>query len=327
MMNGLKKATIEVDRKVLADLAVFDKAAFAKIADQAKAGLGALTKYDRETEEAAPPFFDSGWGTVSAWRLRRAGKAETDMHATTMNDVHELVSAASAEFAAIADAAQLEQAKARYLGKSGSLTELLKGLGKLPAQERKEAGAAINAAKGRDRAGPGRSAATRSSAPSSKRSCRPKPWTSHCPAAAAAAGGCIRSRVRWTASSACSARSASRLPTVRRSRPISTTSPRSTRRRIIPRARCTTPSTSRRRRAFCCARIPRRSRCRYMAQYGHQAAAEDHRAGPCRIASTPMPRIRRCSIRSRACGSDENVSFADLKGVRHRLPAPLLREG
>jgi len=64
-----------------------------------------------------------------------------------MNDVDQLVSAASAEFAAIADAAQLEQAKARYLGKSGSLTELLKGLGKLPVQERKNAGAAINAAK------------------------------------------------------------------------------------------------------------------------------------------------------------------------------------
>ena len=40
LMNGLKKAAIEVDRKVLADLAVMDKAAFAKIADQAKAGLG-----------------------------------------------------------------------------------------------------------------------------------------------------------------------------------------------------------------------------------------------------------------------------------------------
>jgi large subunit ribosomal protein L20 len=40
-MNGLKKAAIEVDRKVLADLAVMDKAAFAKIAEQAKASLGA----------------------------------------------------------------------------------------------------------------------------------------------------------------------------------------------------------------------------------------------------------------------------------------------
>ena len=38
-MNGLRKAEIEVDRKVLADLAVHDKAAFAKIAEQAKASL------------------------------------------------------------------------------------------------------------------------------------------------------------------------------------------------------------------------------------------------------------------------------------------------
>ena len=36
-MNGLKKAAIEVDRKVLADLAVFDKPAFAQIVEQAKA--------------------------------------------------------------------------------------------------------------------------------------------------------------------------------------------------------------------------------------------------------------------------------------------------
>jgi large subunit ribosomal protein L20 len=40
-MNGLKKASIELDRKVLADLAVFDKVAFEKIAAQAKASLGA----------------------------------------------------------------------------------------------------------------------------------------------------------------------------------------------------------------------------------------------------------------------------------------------
>jgi len=39
-MNGLKKASVELDRKVLADLAVFDKAAFEKIAMQAKASLG-----------------------------------------------------------------------------------------------------------------------------------------------------------------------------------------------------------------------------------------------------------------------------------------------
>ena len=41
LMNGLKKASIEIDRKVLADLAVADKAAFAEIVGQAKAKLAA----------------------------------------------------------------------------------------------------------------------------------------------------------------------------------------------------------------------------------------------------------------------------------------------
>ena len=41
MMNGLHKAAIEVDRKVLADLAVFDKLAFAALAERAKASLSA----------------------------------------------------------------------------------------------------------------------------------------------------------------------------------------------------------------------------------------------------------------------------------------------
>ncbi|MGE0073362.1 MAG: 50S ribosomal protein L20 [Thiomonas sp.] len=36
-MNGMKKARIEIDRKVLADMAVHDAAAFAKIVDQVKA--------------------------------------------------------------------------------------------------------------------------------------------------------------------------------------------------------------------------------------------------------------------------------------------------
>ena len=39
LINGLKKASIEIDRKMLADLAVFDKPAFAAISEQAKAAL------------------------------------------------------------------------------------------------------------------------------------------------------------------------------------------------------------------------------------------------------------------------------------------------
>jgi len=39
LINGLKQSNVEIDRKVLADIAVFDKAGFAAIAAQAKASL------------------------------------------------------------------------------------------------------------------------------------------------------------------------------------------------------------------------------------------------------------------------------------------------
>ena len=38
-MNGLKRAAIEIDRKVLADMAVFDKSTFTQLAEKAKAAL------------------------------------------------------------------------------------------------------------------------------------------------------------------------------------------------------------------------------------------------------------------------------------------------
>ncbi len=41
LMNGLKKANITVDRKVLADIAMHDIAAFGKLAEKAKASLAA----------------------------------------------------------------------------------------------------------------------------------------------------------------------------------------------------------------------------------------------------------------------------------------------
>ncbi len=40
LMDGLRKAGIELDRKILADLAIFDTTGFAKIAQQAKDALG-----------------------------------------------------------------------------------------------------------------------------------------------------------------------------------------------------------------------------------------------------------------------------------------------
>lgn len=65
----------------------------------------------------------------------------------TPESLDHLVTQATADFAAAAEPAQLEDAKARYLGKDGSLTALLKGLGKLPPEERKTLGATINVAK------------------------------------------------------------------------------------------------------------------------------------------------------------------------------------
>ena len=66
-----------------------------------------------------------------------------------MNDLDQLVGAASGDFDAAPTPAELENAKARYLGKSGRVTEMLKGLAALPADEKKTRGAEINQAKQR----------------------------------------------------------------------------------------------------------------------------------------------------------------------------------
>lgn len=64
-----------------------------------------------------------------------------------MQELEQILNQAVQQFASIANAAELEQAKARFLGKEGSLTALLKGLGKLSAEERPAAGARINEVK------------------------------------------------------------------------------------------------------------------------------------------------------------------------------------
>ena len=55
-----------------------------------------------------------------------------------------VVAAALADFAACDTTALLEDAKAKYLGKTGAITELLKGLGKLTPEHKKLHGAEIN---------------------------------------------------------------------------------------------------------------------------------------------------------------------------------------
>ncbi|MBL8385244.1 MAG: phenylalanine--tRNA ligase subunit alpha [Burkholderiales bacterium] len=64
-----------------------------------------------------------------------------------MPDLDSIVAQARTQFAAISEPAQLEEAKARFLGKTGSVTSLLKTLGGLPAEERRVQGEAINHAK------------------------------------------------------------------------------------------------------------------------------------------------------------------------------------
>lgn len=64
-----------------------------------------------------------------------------------MNNVDAILEAGLAALESVKDLIELEQVKAKYLGKSGELTELLKQLGKLPPDERKAAGATINVAK------------------------------------------------------------------------------------------------------------------------------------------------------------------------------------
>ena len=66
-----------------------------------------------------------------------------------MSDLNTIVGQASEQFAAIIDPARLEDAKARFLGKAGRVTELLKSLGALSVDEKKTRGAEINATKQR----------------------------------------------------------------------------------------------------------------------------------------------------------------------------------
>lgn len=67
---------------------------------------------------------------------------------TALRDLlHALTTRAHADFASAADAAALEDAKARYLGKAGLITAQLKLLGTLAPDARREQGALINTAK------------------------------------------------------------------------------------------------------------------------------------------------------------------------------------
>lgn len=64
-----------------------------------------------------------------------------------MEDLNKIVQQANQEITGVDNLVDLQQVRATYLGKKGHLTELLKSLGKLPGNQRKEAGQQINDAK------------------------------------------------------------------------------------------------------------------------------------------------------------------------------------
>ena len=64
-----------------------------------------------------------------------------------MNELENLIAQAQSSFAASATPADLENAKAHFLGKNGLVTELMKGLAKLSVDEKRSRGAAINQVK------------------------------------------------------------------------------------------------------------------------------------------------------------------------------------
>ena len=64
-----------------------------------------------------------------------------------MSTLDTILKDATTTLEAVSSLPDLEQVKARYLGKSGSLTEQLKALGKLSPEEKRTAGAAINLVK------------------------------------------------------------------------------------------------------------------------------------------------------------------------------------
>jgi len=74
-------------------------------------------------------------------------KAGSSHSRSEMENLEGIIAEAKSTFESTIDLAALEQAKARFLGKSGALTQALKALGRLAPDQRPQAGARINKAK------------------------------------------------------------------------------------------------------------------------------------------------------------------------------------
>ena len=204
----------------------------------------------------------------------------------------------AAEFDACSDPAALENAKARYLGKAGALTELLKGSASSPP-----------------RSGP----------PPAPRSTRRRQRSKT--RSTARRDSARRREARGTARGRCARRVAAG-PRTRRRHAASAHAHAGAHRDALPLARLRgrrrpgdrgrlpqlhgaqhagEPSGAldarhvlRRGRAWCCARTRRRCRCATWKRTRRRSRSS--RRAAC-IASTATRRTRRCSTRSRACGS------------------------
>lgn len=107
---------------------------------------------DHERVEKIQSIFGSDERSISAVRQlvgsNWAGyKAYTSLAETLTPDMLQLSRLAWKDFATCRDGPSLENAKAKYLGKAGAVTELLKGMAALTAEEKKTRGAEINALK------------------------------------------------------------------------------------------------------------------------------------------------------------------------------------
>jgi phenylalanyl-tRNA synthetase alpha chain len=221
-----------------------------------------------------------------------------------MQELESIVAAARSEFAGCDDAVALENVKAKYLGKGGPLTELLKTLGRLPASERPAAGARINEAKAELDAALQRRREELAESGLARKLAGDALDVS-LPGRGQAVGGLhpiTRTRRRIETPFHSLGFAVADGPG---SRTISTISPRSTRRRITPRGRCRTPSSGRRCR-------PPRHQVRYMETHPPPikiiAPGRVYRVDSDATHSPMFHQVEGLWI-------DENVSFADLKGV------------
>ena len=132
LMHGLALAKVDIDRKVLADLAVREPAAF------------------RSRRRA---------GAERARRDRLIGRRAIRGSAVgvgSLEDLHTLEERMLAGIETAGDLPALEQARVAALGKKSPLTQAMKGLGRLDIDARKEAGARLNQIKRRLRRCPRR---------------------------------------------------------------------------------------------------------------------------------------------------------------------------